>query len=1069
MAERQFGPYRLVRQIAVGGMAEIHLAKTKGIAGFEKYVALKMIHPNFAEDDQFIQMLVDEAKIAVQLTHGNIAQTFDLGRVGETYYITMEFVDGADLYKVLRRASELDQDIPLDVCAFVGKEVASALDYAHRKRDHSGKPLGIVHRDVSPQNVLLSHAGEVKLVDFGIAKATMKARQTAVGVIKGKYYYMSPEQAWGDPLDHRSDIFSSGIVLYEMITGQMLYLEEDLHKLLDMARKADIAPPSRLRKGVPPQLERIIMHALAKKPEDRYQHASDMASDLERFLHTYSPVFTASKVSGILRQVLGEPQAEPDYVVEMRGGPNATMTLDAELVAHDKEEIRDENSMIFNISDLKPEPVKPAPAPKKPVAPVQPPRAGAISTVDRNPRPPIPGPPGGSRATKTMPPPVGPSGPPRISPQAKTSPAAVAPAPVPAPRPPAKPRQADEETRELGQAPAPRADLWAGAGGPTETLDGDEDLENIGERTMITAAPSADPGLGGGFMGDADDGGGEDDLENIGERTMITAMPTDPATATNLTAAGSPNTDDDDTGVGTEAAPTSADSGDGFDEGPTIARRDAAPPVKKVARRPAGPPPPALAAKIQTPAVSELRKPRASRKTPPGGMPAQQPNVLQAIVNRAGSEPMPAPPRPPMASANTATMTAPPVPALSAASATMNVVLPDHRPTAPDLGFQSELNGIPAGPLSQSMPAAGPLSQSMYAYQEPGGDPRMAQHAQQQPYGGYAPMPPTQPQMAGHMQPPMQQPMQPHMQQPMQPPMQPPMQQMPPQPYGLQTPPPGYPMQPVPGVPAHLQPYLHMQGMPPTAINPYGQPQGYPPGGYPPGMQGLPPHLAQQMSPVQMYPFQGQGYGTAAPLGPTFSGQMRAMVEMDEIPSVYKLNRGPRWGVLAIAGIFAISAAAAATYFIIRSTREPVPTTATVRVQSIPAGATVYFDGQALADKTPLQVDGVPIGTRHEIKLELAKYKPHVEQVDLPKDGRELPVVAQLDPVLGQVDVDSAPEGADVYVNGHLAGHTPMNIKDVDMDATKSVELRLKSYQPATRTLEWNNEGKAAVLIKLQH
>src|ERR1700712_4393649 len=266
VAERQFGPYRLIRQIAVGGMAEIHLAKTAGIAGFEKYVALKMIHPNFAEDDQFIQMLVDEAKIAVQLTHGNIAQTFDLGRVGETYYITMEYVDGADLYKILRRASE------------------PALDHAHRKRDHTGKSLGIVHRDVSPQNVLVSYSGEVKLVDFGIAKATMKARQTAVGVIKGKYYYMSPEQAWGDPIDHRSDIFSAGIVLYEMITGQMLYLEEDLHRLLDMARKADIKPPSRLRKGLPPQLERIVMHALAKKPEDRYQSASDFASDLERFL-----------------------------------------------------------------------------------------------------------------------------------------------------------------------------------------------------------------------------------------------------------------------------------------------------------------------------------------------------------------------------------------------------------------------------------------------------------------------------------------------------------------------------------------------------------------------------------------------------------------------------------------------------------------------------------------------------------------------------------------------------------------------------------------------------------------
>src|SRR5580693_516124 len=307
MAERQFGPYRLVRQIAVGGMAEIHLAKTKGIAGFEKYVALKMIHPNFAEDEQFIQMLVDEAKIAVQLNHANIAQTFDLGRVGEVFYITMEYVDGADLYKILRKASETDIDMPLEVAAYIAKEVASALDHAHKKRSPTGKSLGIVHRDVSPQNVLISYTGEVKLVDFGIAKATMKARQTAIGVIKGKYYYMSPEQAWGDPIDYRSDIFSAGIVLYEMLTGQMLYLEEDLHRLLDMARSAEIAPPSTLRKGIPPQLERIVMHALSKVPGERYQSAGDLATDLERFLHAYSPVFTAAKLSTLLRQVLGDP------------------------------------------------------------------------------------------------------------------------------------------------------------------------------------------------------------------------------------------------------------------------------------------------------------------------------------------------------------------------------------------------------------------------------------------------------------------------------------------------------------------------------------------------------------------------------------------------------------------------------------------------------------------------------------------------------------------------------------------------------------------------------------------
>lgn len=357
MGERQFGPYRLVQQVAVGGMAEIHLAKTSGIAGFEKFVALKMIHPNFSEDDQFIQMLIDEAKISVQLQHVNIAQTFDLGRVGDTYYITMEYVDGADLYKLLRRASEADIITPVDVAAYIGKEMANGLDYAHRKRDMSGSPMNIVHRDISPQNVLISHSGEVKLVDFGIAKATMRARQTAVGVIKGKYYYMSPEQAWGEHVDHRSDIFSAGIVLYESLVGQMLYLEEDLHKLLEMVRRADIAPPTSLRPDIPPQLSKIVMHALARNPDDRYQTASDMAIDLERFLHRYSPVFTATKVAQYFEKVLGAElipigRRTADEPVEPRDPMLSTQPIDAGQLARARSEFEDENSVIYRMSEI---------------------------------------------------------------------------------------------------------------------------------------------------------------------------------------------------------------------------------------------------------------------------------------------------------------------------------------------------------------------------------------------------------------------------------------------------------------------------------------------------------------------------------------------------------------------------------------------------------------------------------------------------------------------------------------------------------------------------------------------
>jgi len=346
LEERIFGPYRLVHQIATGGMAEIHLAKTRGLGGFEKLVALKMIHPNFSADDHFIQMLVDEAKITVQLQHVNIAHTFDLGKVGDTYYIAMEFVDGWDLFKVLRRASEKDVFMPVELAAMVAKEVLGGLDYAHRKRDADGNSLGIVHRDISPQNVLLSASGEVKVVDFGIAKATMRVKQTAVGVIKGKYYYMSPEQAWGDPLDHRTDVFSAGIILYEMLTGQMLYLEEDINKLLEMVRRARIDPPSTKRAGIPRELDRIVMRALAKKPDMRWQTAQDFSTALERFLHSQGPGATSHRLASFLHDVMGDesPLAMVAKLAEEKREEDA--------IVRSRGEFTDENSLIFRLPDL---------------------------------------------------------------------------------------------------------------------------------------------------------------------------------------------------------------------------------------------------------------------------------------------------------------------------------------------------------------------------------------------------------------------------------------------------------------------------------------------------------------------------------------------------------------------------------------------------------------------------------------------------------------------------------------------------------------------------------------------
>jgi serine/threonine protein kinase len=994
VAERQFGPYKLVRQIAVGGMAEIHLAKTAGIAGFEKYVALKMIHPNFAEDDQFIQMLVDEAKIAVQLTHGNIAQTFDLGRVGETYYITMEYVDGADLYKILRRASEQDLEMPLDVCAFVGKEISSALDHAHRKRDHTGRSLGIVHRDVSPQNVLVSYSGEVKLVDFGIAKATMKARQTAVGVIKGKYYYMSPEQAWGDPIDHRSDIFSAGIVLYEMITGQMLYLEEDLHKLLEMARNANIAPPSKLRRGVPPQLERIVMHALAKVPGERYQSAGDFATDLERFLHAYSPVFTTSKLATLMRQVVGDPMQVPDDApfenIEFRDGVMSTHPLDDSEVAHaiDRDELRDENSMIFRVSDLEkaeaeaastasmPAAVSPARALPRPGTPPPLPRPGTPPPL---PRPGTPPPtPSVARPTPSSARPTAPSKPlKQTAPRETRATDSMAAAPRPAPagkipsiapgaaarqaspaKPPSlgKPRQADEDTRQLEHA-APANPLHDDSSGlllpDGRKLTGDEadrgdmlddDLENIGERTLVTPA-SGMAGMSG-FMMDL---GGNDDDGPV-EATLITAMPT---------AAG----------FGAEADPA-ADRQD--DDGPTVTREiPTDKPTKPANPRLKASPPPALAAKIHAPAVSELRKPRASRRTPSGGTPIPQQNVLQAIVSSRASEPMPAPRPTPVSQA----ALAPPMPDPLARTAPQ-VAIP-HGPHTP------------TDPFASQFPAGTPGGQAPYHHDASG-----------LPLGA-----PTPPGMSAQQQ--------------------------------------------VPGVPDHLQPYLHMQGMQPGHGSPQMSPHGYP-----------------QISPGALYQFQPSPQQIQ---GMSITGQMR-LYEADELPSQYKLGAARRrWFTYIASGVLAVSVAAAVTFLIIRSTRESVPAVGSVHIVSVPAGAEVLFDGTRLTDKTPLMLDGAPVGTRHAVRLELPRHESYEETVDIPRTGGEVSVTATLKPITGKVIVDSEPSNAEIRINGELRGRTPTTINDVDMDNAKRIELRLKDYQPFQQDLQWPSDGKVRIKATLVH
>jgi len=913
MAPRPFGPYQLVRQIAVGGVAEIHLAKTHGLAGFEKFCALKMIHPNFAQDEQFIEMLIDEAKIAVQLQHVNIAHTFDLGRVGETYYITMEFVDGADLYHILRKGSERDVVMPVDVAAFVAKEMANGLDYAHRKRDGTGAPMGIVHRDVSPQNVLVSTAGEVKLVDFGIAKATMNVRQTAVGVIKGKYYYMSPEQATGERLDHRSDIFSLGIVLYEMLVGQMLYLEEDIPRLLEMVRRANIAPVRTLRKDVPPQLERIVMHALAKRASDRYQSAGELAADLERFLHSYSPVFTSSKLAQHLRVATGTDEDADIEITEAPIEPVRRVRPDS-AIEHNtlvtrRSELSDENSVIFRMKDLKPAP--------------------------------------GHR------------------------------------RPPADPQAAKASPRMI----------------TASTLQIDEAGEGEVDHTMVTRAPTdEEPATAyDGPRGLRKSVRVPDELGEDFEPTLI------------------------------EQAPTLMPSGQHLeDEQPTLTR-DAFPSSPRTAETPTAPskrgraePPPALAAHTPTPALSELRKPRESRRTPAQGAPI--PSVLQAMIDGPRA-PMPRPARGAGAPLSDG------VPSRVADPALTN---------APTGAAGGRGGGVPGRQLADLGPG-GSLDPAFDMPTEPGLHPPSTRAPSVPP-----PRLPSHPAMPSPASPT-------------------------PLPMGIASPPsppvptpPGYPPAAVPqmppqqypatGLPAHLMPYAYA----PQPGQPHpGQP--YPGQPYP-GQPGEPYPTAQPYP----YPYPYPGY---AQQPQTLSRQLAAL-EIDEMPAQYRLGSSRSWLLRALLAIILVGAGVAAAVLIIRGGKTET-VTASILIESKPSGAEIAIDHQRLAERTPSSFKTKP-GARHDIDVSLPGYQPYHDTILVPESGGEQKILAFLIASTVRLKIITTPSGADVYVNGSLKGRSPIELPGLAPDSATDVEVRLKDYMPEHRTLTWTSGDEQTVELKLR-
>lgn len=301
-----FGNYLLMDRINIGGMAEVWRAKTFGASGFERIIAIKRILPNIAEDEEFIAMFIDEAKITVQLNHANIGHIYELSHVGKSYYIAMEYVSGRDLRALFDRSRLRGERLPIPLVCYVIAKCCEGLDFAHRKKDSAGRDLNVVHRDVSPQNLLISYEGEVKVIDFGIAKAAGKANRTQAGILKGKFSYMSPEQIRGLTLDRRSDIFAIGICLYELLTGQRAFASDTDFSVLERVRRVELAMPRTYNPDIPEALERIVMKALAREVEDRFSYASELADELHRFVVTPESVFGRKDLAQFMRTTFAE-------------------------------------------------------------------------------------------------------------------------------------------------------------------------------------------------------------------------------------------------------------------------------------------------------------------------------------------------------------------------------------------------------------------------------------------------------------------------------------------------------------------------------------------------------------------------------------------------------------------------------------------------------------------------------------------------------------------------------------------------------------------------------------------
>ncbi len=309
---QSFGKYQLVKKLAAGGMGEVFLTRVKGAGGFEKLLVLKRILPHLSDDKEFLDLFLDEARIAARLNHANIVQIFELGDVEGAWYLLMEYVAGKDLRQVMTGLKNRRRLFPVGLACRIAADAAAGLDCAHRARDPQGRPMQIVHRDVSPHNVLLSFEGAVKLIDFGVAKAAGRLQETGAGMLRGKYPYMSPEQVTSGELDHRSDQFSLGVVLWELLTGKRLFKAESDPLTLQRVAECDVPRPSRKDEPLPEALVALVLRALDKDPSKRFPDMQAVRTALEELIIEQQWPAGAAQLSQLLAELYprGAEEAE---------------------------------------------------------------------------------------------------------------------------------------------------------------------------------------------------------------------------------------------------------------------------------------------------------------------------------------------------------------------------------------------------------------------------------------------------------------------------------------------------------------------------------------------------------------------------------------------------------------------------------------------------------------------------------------------------------------------------------------------------------------------------------------